>query len=287
MKRIVNFNSFNVFSIEKEIWDIEYHNHNFYELIIIENGKGSHHLNGITFPYKKGDVFLLRPSDAHEFSIKNKTRFIYIKFTDQYIWEHFLMDKKNELKKVIQLIMEDQSFIYESAIKNKTDRKHLLQLSRILLHEFGQKNNYNKEITANLFSGIITILVRNTMSNHTIKEKISKQLSKIERILYYININVLDPDKMRIENLAKEFLLSPNYISIYVKKQTGYSIQQHIIQFKIKTAEKRLLQSNDNINEIADKLGFNDASHFNKIFKTYKQISPSEFKKGNKTIKPS
>jgi hypothetical protein len=25
---------------KKEAWDIEYHNHNFYELIIIENGKG-------------------------------------------------------------------------------------------------------------------------------------------------------------------------------------------------------------------------------------------------------
>ncbi|WP_160137851.1 AraC family transcriptional regulator [Chryseobacterium sp. c4a] len=283
MKRIVNFNSFNIFRVEKEIWDIEYHNHNFYELIIIENGNGSHHLNGITFPYQKGDVFLLRPSDAHEFTIKSKTRFIYIKFTEEYIWKNFLMNKRNELKKMLQLLMEDRSFIYESVIKSETDKEHLLQLSGILLHEFSHKDLYNKEITADLFSGILTILIRNTMSNTTNQKWVSKNISRIDRILYYINVNFLDTDRMKIDNMAKEFMLSPNYISNYIKKETGFSIQQHIIQYKVKTAEKLLLQSHYNISEIADKLGFNDVSHFNKIFKIYRSQSPSAFKKENKT----
>ncbi|WP_419488939.1 AraC family transcriptional regulator [Chryseobacterium bernardetii] len=284
MKRIVNFNSFNVFRIEKEAWDIEYHNHNFYELIIIENGKGSHHLNGITFPYKKGDVFLLRPSDAHEFTIQNKTRFIYIKFTEDYIRENLLMNKKNELKQMMQILMENRSFVYESVIKSKTDREHFLQLSRILLYEFSHKNLYNKEITTDLFSGIITIFIRNTMNNTMNQNWASKNLSRIDKILYYINVNFLDADRMKIENMAGEFMLSPNYISIYIKKETGFSIQQHIIQYKVKAAEKLLLQSTYNISEIADRLGFNDVSHFNKIFKTYRSQSPSAFKKENKAI---
>ncbi|PIF45916.1 AraC-like DNA-binding protein [Chryseobacterium sp. 52] len=282
MKRIVNFSSFNVFSIEKEVWDIEYHNHNFYELIVVEKGTGIHHLNGITFTYKKGDVFLLRPSDAHEFSIKNKTRFIYVKFTEQHIWKSLQADKKSELTKVIQLLMGDRSFVYESAIKNKTDREHLLQLARILLHEFSSKNMYSQETSADLFSSIMTILIRNTMSSGGM-EKISKGLNPAERILYYINVNAMDADKMRLEHLAKEFVLSPNYISIYIKKQTGFSIQQHVMQQKMKAAEKLLRQSRYNINEIADQLGFNDASHFNKIFRGYKSMSPSEFRKNDQS----
>jgi AraC-like DNA-binding protein len=50
---------------------------------------------------------------------------------------------------------------------------------------------------------------------------------------------------------------------------------------KIKAAEKLLKQSNYNINEIADQLGFNDASHFNKIFRSYKNMPPSLFRKNN------
>ncbi|HCA09676.1 helix-turn-helix domain-containing protein [Chryseobacterium sp.] len=283
MKRIVNFSSFNVFSIEKEVWDIEYHNHNFYELIVIESGKGTHHLNGVTFTYKKGDVFLLRPSDAHEFSIKSKTRFIYIKFTEQHIWKSLQTDKKRELSKIVQMLMEDRSFVYESAIKNKADREHLLQLARILLHEFTDKNLYNKETCVDLFSAMMTILIRNTMNSGGL-EQITQGLNQTEKILYYINVNAMNPDKMKLEHLAKEFMLSPNYISIYIKKQTGFSVQQHVMQHKIKAAEKLLKQSNYNINEIADQLGFNDASHFNKIFKSYKKRSPSSFRKNEKPV---
>lgn len=278
MKRIVNFSSFNVFSIEKEVWDIEYHNHNFYELIVVESGKGTHHLNGLTFMYKKGDVFLLRPSDAHEFSIKNKTKFIYIKFTEQQLWEKLQSDKKSELSKVIQLLMEDRSFVYESAIRNKADQEHLLQLAKILLHEFSNKSYYSRETSADLFSAIMTIVIRNAMNNGGM-ERISQGLNQTEKILYYINVHAMDPDKMKLEYLAREFMLSPNYISIYIKKQTGFSVQQHVMQQKMKAAERLLKQSNYNINEIADQLGFNDASHFNKIFRAHKGKSPSAFRK--------
>ncbi|KXH85079.1 AraC family transcriptional regulator [Chryseobacterium kwangjuense] len=278
MKRIVNFRDFNVFTIEKEVWDVEYHNHNFYELIVIESGKGKHRLNDVTFPYKKGDVFLLQPSDHHEFIISRKTRFIYIKFSDHYISTYLLPGKSKNMKETIQLLLTGRSVKYESAVADSEDQKHFIRLAYHMQYEFSTKKVHSEDMVTGLFSAMITLLCRNLIHDPAATTWKNTELSKIDRILAYISIYALDETKMRIESMAEEFLLSPNYISIYVKSKTGFSIQQHVIQYKMKTAEKLLSHSDYTINEIAEKLNFTDASHFNKLFTKYKNTSPSKYK---------
>jgi YesN/AraC family two-component response regulator len=52
-------------------------------------------------------------------------------------------------------------------------------------------------------------------------------------------------------------------------------IQERIIL----EAQRLLLYSNLNINQVGYRLGFDDASYFVKYFKKYTGVSPSEFKK--------
>lgn len=278
MKRIINYRDFNVFELEKEVWDFEYHNHNFYELILVENGKGKHRLNDFTFLYKKGDVYLLTPGDAHEFVIEKKTTFLYIKFTQQFVLDNLLLFKTADAGDTVKLLLLNRPVIYESAIRSETDTGHFFALGKMLLTAYTTQNIFRDEMISHLFLTVLLVLAKN-FSEHSDKKKwIVREDAKVDKILSYINIYANDKKKMKIENLAKEFLMSGNYISIYVKKNTGVSIQNHILQFKIKAAEKLLKQSRFNINEISERLGFNDASHFNKIFKKYKNMSPLEYR---------
>ncbi len=277
MKRIINHRDFNVFKLEKTIWDIEYHNHNFYEIIIIEEGSGLQRLNDVTFSYKANDVFFLKPSDAHEFTIAEKTKFIYIKFTNQFISDLFLWNDGLKNKLNFDDLLLKTSNHFETYIADENDAIHFKILSELIYYEFVNFKNQSFEITFQLFFSLILLLIRNISSPNKLASLL--KTSKIEQILSYITINALDADKMKISNLANEFSMSDNYISSYVKAQSGMSIQNHITQIKLKSAEKLLTQSSFNINEIAIKLRFNDASHFNKFFKRYKGVSPSEFQK--------
>jgi AraC family L-rhamnose operon regulatory protein RhaS len=279
MKRIINHRDFNVFKLEKTVWEIEYHNHNFYEIIIIEEGSGTHRLNDVIFSYEANDIFFLKPSDAHEFTINEKTKFIYIKFTNQFISELFLWNYglKNKLNFDNLLLKSNNHF--GSYIFDKNDANHFRLIAELLYFEFVNFKSQSFELTFQLFLSLLSLFIRNV----TGQDKITSPLktNKIEQILSYITINALDANKMKISNLAKEFSMADNYISNYVKSQTGFSIQNHIIQIKLKSAEKLLRSSSFNINEITVKLGFNDASHFNKFFKRYNGVSPSKFQKKN------
>ena len=45
------------------------HWHTYYELELVVRGSGRHIINGVEYPFRAGDVFLLTPSDFHEFSL--------------------------------------------------------------------------------------------------------------------------------------------------------------------------------------------------------------------------
>ncbi|MCX2477320.1 AraC family transcriptional regulator [Pedobacter sp. MC2016-05] len=279
MNKIINFRSFNVFILEKEHWDYGYHSHNFYELILIEVGKGTHRLNEIDSPYKKGDVFLLTPADKHEFSIEEKTKFLYIKFTEDFLTELLVLKHDKMWKDTLMLsLLAGSQFSKVSLINSNEEGDYVFQLSKMLLYEFTSHLSYNQVIIANLFSSLLVLLVRNMNKIEGRDQWVMQDGEKIENILAYIRVNALDKQKMKIQTLADQFLISPNYISFFVKKNTGLSIQSHIIQYKMKLSEKLLRQSKLSINEISLKLGFNDASHLNKIFKKYYGKSPLQFR---------
>lgn len=277
MKRFNNFRLLNVFSLETEHWEYELHKHNFYELIFVEKGSGTHLLNGTAVPYKKGDVMLLTPEDAHEFEISKRTVFTYLKFDEKvFAQENFCFAKAgwaNAFKQLLVKAGTNNGFISFS----KKDSFHAFQLVHMMKHEFEGNELYEQDLLISLFGSLVMLIVRNINDSIRAVVKGGSDIEKLNSILSYIRVYALDNGKMKIAEIAAHFHMSPNYISIYVKKHTGLSIQQHAIQARLKSAERLLRQKKLSINEVAFRLGFNDASHFNKIFRKYKQTSPGKF----------
>jgi AraC-like DNA-binding protein len=100
-------------------------------------------------------------------------------------------------------------------------------------------------------------------------------------MLHYIQQNIFDPQNLRAEKLSAHFNISLNYLGRYFKKQTGETLQSYIANYKLRLIETRLLHSDMRINEIAYEFHFTDESHLNRVFKKYKGMNPSEFRKTN------
>lgn len=277
MKRFNSFRLINVFELEAEEWEYGLHKHNFYELIFVEKGSGMHLLNGLAFPYKKGDVLLLTPEDAHEFEIGRKTIFTYLKFDEKIFAQPNLCTGKSSWLNAFQQLLVKAGTGNGFIPFSKTDAVNAFSIVHMMKHEFEESKNFHQDILISMFGSLVMMIVRSVNNSvKTIKDT-RNDSDRLSIILSYIRVYALDNEKMKIEKMAAHFHLSPNYISIYVKKHTGLSIQQHVMQTKIKAAETLLKQKKFSINEVAFKLGFNDASHFNKIFRKYKEHSPGQF----------
>lgn len=63
------------------------------------------------------------------------------------------------------------------------------------------------------------------------------------------------------------------------KKHTGYTIGEFLTIKRIHHAKKLLRETQLKISEVCYQSGFNDGSHFAKVFKSHEKLTPHAFRK--------
>lgn len=281
MKRFNQYEPFNISHFELSEWPYPLHNHNHFEVIFIHRGSGRHIINEHQFEYQEGDVFLLGPQDSHTFNIASSTLFTYIRFTEFFFQNSPGNLSGRNLKQTIEYLFHTPYQSLGSLIKESAEKKKVESLISVLLEEYNQrKKAFAENIIEYVIRSILGILARNMSAQAFFTQLESPKRSQaLEDILVYVRQHIYYPEKLRMENLAAHLGYSPNYLSIFFKRQTGESLQQYILRYKLKLVESRLRYSEWNISQIAFELGFSDESHLSKLFKKYYQLSPGEFRK--------
>jgi AraC-like DNA-binding protein len=85
-------------------------------------------------------------------------------------------------------------------------------------------------------------------------------------------------DKFTVEDLAKSFNTNRTTLQAKFRKATGMSIAQYVIRSRIKLASILLRDTSLTVQEIMERTGFEDASHFSRMFKRYAKSNPSDFR---------
>ena len=100
------------------------------------------------------------------------------------------------------------------------------------------------------------------------------------KVLAYIRDNFTDMD-LNISQIALQFHMTPAYLSIVFKKQTGESILDVIRNMRIDYA-KKLLEEGLSVAEVSEKAGFRESSTFIKVFKNSVGVTPGQMRKVGK-----
>ena len=84
--------------------------------------------------------------------------------------------------------------------------------------------------------------------------------------------------KIYISDIAKALGISESHLSRIFKKETGESIQEYSMHMRIERAENLLKYSEASLTEISEYLCFSSQSHFGKVFKVYKNMTPKQYR---------
>ncbi|MFB0843894.1 helix-turn-helix domain-containing protein [Paenibacillus oleatilyticus] len=99
---------------------------------------------------------------------------------------------------------------------------------------------------------------------------------KLGPLLEYIDGH-LEHD-LTLEALERQFYMNRYYLSRLFRKHTGSTIHEYILLKRIARA-KKLLQEGHNVTAACEGSGFNDYSHFIRMFKRFVGVPPGQYRK--------
>jgi len=276
MRTLNQFDTLVIDEFEEDQYHLPTHNHTYYEIIYIMKGKGIHQLNNNLIPYQTGDLFVLAPDDIHYFDIKKTTRFFFIKFTDTYFNSNKKLSCDEFLLNTPENFMRDKS-LKENVLKLDASCASILKNTIDNIRTYNSKANISTSPIA--FYQILSIF-------GLIKESLQQQNIKIigsgidnDQIISYIHQNIYKPKLVQIKTIAEHFNISPTYFGTYFKRNFSISYRDYSNKLRTQLIEKRILNKQLSMKQIAYEFGFTDESHLSNYFKKQRNLKPSAVKK--------
>jgi AraC-like DNA-binding protein len=93
----------------------------------------------------------------------------------------------------------------------------------------------------------------------------------------YINRNFHEHE-LSLEQVAEHAGISPRRIAQSIQETYGCNFKTYINRIRINESQRLLRETDWPIGEIAFKVGFGNQSHFNRVFKSLTEQSPSQYR---------
>jgi len=206
---------------------------------------------------------------------------------DFLLWENFILDG-NENAVLNASLGYIDALMSSKRLDREVLKKFMFDFLQMLISVLAKKNIILHNMESPFFS--VDEMEVFTHSSECAKRWVKKMVgvvfemifqkkgsqSIVKKIKEYIDCN-LDKDITR-ESLAKSVFLNPDYLSRIFKKEIGESIGNYIISKRMETAKEYLEKTNEPVNAVAVKVGYDNFSYFSKVFKNYVGTTPKEYK---------
>jgi AraC-like DNA-binding protein len=246
----------------------------FYTFIYVQEDAGYVTIDFKEYALKKNHVYFINYNQIHIWSKCKKTKGLVIAFTEEFYNIIFTGNEKIKC----DLALQEVSPVVEISNDNIRERE-------LLLNQFfsnAQIEN-NDEVLCLLLKVLVLKYTRYEKSVLKIDTKVNRKYEIVSKYKVLVNQHFC---KLKLpKDYAILLNITANYLNAICKNITGNSARKIINHRIIVEAQRYLLHSDLNINEIAFELGFIDKSHFSKYFKNHTKNSPLSYRIANSNLK--
>jgi len=253
------------------------HIHSFYQVIWFKNGEGKHFVDFNAFDVTPNAIFFVAKNQVHYFDQNLEYEGVLMHFN-----EAFLVKNENEADFILKNSLYNNPYQQcLSCVNDSVD--HLLNdYIRLMNREIETEVEFGKE---ELLRNYLKSFLMQILRKRNLMGELSNELNSVQdqRKMQLIRFNgFIDQNftkGLSVSEYARLLNISSRTLSDLTHQMLNKTPSQMIQERIILEAQRLLLYSALQVNQIGYRLGFDDASYFVKYFKKHTQSSPSEFRK--------
>ncbi len=254
---------------------VNFHFHEFMELVFIESGQGIHFTETESYPIAAGDVFVIRKHDAHGYSNTSNLRLINILFYPNKL--ALPLKELGKLRGYHALFETKRRYSEFYGLKShlRLDLKQLTHMGGLIAsmeQDLKDRSPGFSFMAKGLFMQIICILSRHYEKQRTL---IRHPLARISNAIAYIESNYARP--VHMADLAAATHMSLSKLHRDFTSATGFAPIEYLVRLRVMRGAELLRQGRLNVTETAFQAGFNDGNYFSRQFRRIMGISPRQF----------
>jgi AraC-like DNA-binding protein len=248
------------------------HQHEEIQISLIVEGEGAFVVGDSVNYYSKGDILVIGSHIPHVFksdtNASKTSHMLTLFFTKASFGAHFF--ELEELKELLP-------FFKRAKHGFKVTSK--LKLIKDLFFQFEKASKLNRFILLLQILIVTSKTNYKSLSSFIYDKKYTDNEGHRMRNVFEYTMNNFEKD-ISLVTIADIANMTKNAFCKYFKKRTNKTYIQFLNELRIEHACK-LLASNKEVSiiQIAEQVGFNNMSNFNRHFKALKKVNPSGFRK--------
>ncbi|GAA4304593.1 helix-turn-helix domain-containing protein [Nibribacter koreensis] len=246
------------------------HKHDFYLLLHVSAGQGTHTIDFTEYPVQADSFYFLTPGQVHAWELSTDTQGTLLFFTPEFYQGAYSTD-------TLRRFPFFQSWQYAPVLFSSKEALHpVAQLLQQMQQEYAQVKAFQQEaLRAHL--ELLLIQLARLYPVATVQPDAQSwpfQLYQLESLVeqHYL-------EHQPISFYSEALHLTPKYLNELCKQNLGKTTSD-LLQERLILEAKRLLTHSPHLTiaQIAGQLGFEDNSYFSRFFKKQTGTTPEKFR---------
>ncbi|SER28367.1 AraC-type DNA-binding protein [Pseudomonas sp. NFACC02] len=261
------------------------HRHEYFQIQINLGGDTVQHIGGAIRPFPRNTLAFILPHRLHVIPHPEDGNFVLINFSQEFLLHNLPCDPMDLEDVSLAEAPELAPFRFQEHLDFILDDAEFAQVTA-LLERMREADQTRQLGSGSMLRGYLLQLI-GKVCNLFEPQLLGLSANKAERrgrrdamgrVLEYIRAHIADP-AMTLTDAAAAAFLSPNYLTHLLRKETGSTFSELVLERRMRLARTHLMNSHKPLSHIAEICGFTDEAYFSRRFRKAHGVPPGQFRR--------